>query len=386
MPSYLTTYSFNRNDQQFIQTLATFNSEFRILSINGAKSPEILLCKDFPKKMQSIESDQITITCQSPISIATAHIFPGIDKILLEKFTDNLRFDTMERIREMQYMVENSIRYVEWALEEEKKATNKWGLFTSDLGIAGGRAQYNNYAGIDELDQKEALLILHELTKKIDIIGAVDNQSTNQIIFQAHGVNFIISYNYPSRRPNLCKARPFALDIDKGFISLDEGDGWINPKGHDQELINELQKFFVVWKQNNYEETLFPKNTSIASQDILKNDDIDSGTTKKLIEETEKQILQDELILQSNQLTMNTHRNAGEFKTTVAVNNKSPSIRQVTDAKTDNKIIDKHAPSNHNENDSYSLYSIAKTALFFGTFTAVAFTAVHSLISEKTGP
>lgn len=126
--------------------------------------------------MQSIESDQITITCQSPISIATTQIFPGIDNILLEKLTDNLRFDTMERIWEMRYMVENSIRYVEWALKEEKKVINKWDLFTSDLGIVGGRAEYNNYVGIDELDQKEALLILHELTKKIDITGAIDNK------------------------------------------------------------------------------------------------------------------------------------------------------------------------------------------------------------------
>lgn len=199
-------------------------------------------------------------------------------------------------------------------------------------------------------------------------------------------MNFIISYNHTSRRPSLCKARPFTLDIDKGFISLEEEDGWINPKGHNQELINALQEFFVAWKQNNYEDTLFPGSTLIVNQDILRNNDIDSSTTKKLVEETEQQILEDALILHSNQLTMNMHRNAGKVKTTIAVDNQSPLIKQVPDAEKNHKIIDKSSPSNHNENNGYSLYSIAKTALFFGTFTAVAITAVHSLISEKTGP
>ena len=211
-------------------------------------------------------------------------------------------FPTMERIEEIKYTIEKSIRYVEWVLEEEKKEVNKWALFTSYLGLVGGRAEYNNYVGIVNLNQKEALLILHELTKKIDITGAIDNQSTHQIIFQTQGVNFIISYNHPSRRPNLCKARPFALDIEKGFISLDKEDSWINQKGHDQELINELQKFFLAWKLNNYEEALFPKSTLIANQDIIKKYDSNLYIHQKsaVKRENKEQIFQNELVYNPN--------------------------------------------------------------------------------------
>jgi hypothetical protein len=68
--------------------------------------------------------------------------------------------------------------------------------------------------------------------------------------------------------------------LNKGFVSLDNYDPWIIHKGHDQELINVLQTFFLTWKEKNFEGPL------CSSDMLLENTEINEDTEKENYQNT----------------------------------------------------------------------------------------------------
>jgi hypothetical protein len=187
---------------------------------------------------------------------------------------------------------------------------NRWDLHTYD-NLKGGAYPNYHFSDLKEMNQPEALLFLFFLLKhQVDIRGAIEIQASRQILFQIQGVNFILSYeNHPIHRPILCKAPAFALDINQGFILLDENKESKIHSIQGEKLISALQKKFIMWKNNNYIGSLFPESEIInhnIDQKINEAHKEISGistlidSSKTMIQSIKESIQQDEIETNQN--------------------------------------------------------------------------------------
>ncbi len=80
---YRSQYTFNKNNQNYINAIMRFNKNVWITHIDGIELEESLYCKDVQTAIKihekNSQNDEMSIQCRSADARSTNNLFPKID-------------------------------------------------------------------------------------------------------------------------------------------------------------------------------------------------------------------------------------------------------------------------------------------------------------------
>ena len=230
---FISTYKFNEKNTKLIDAITRYNICVQITQVNGVPMSESdhAFCSDLKTLTSSDESPikDYVIVCRSQDAKSTIGIFPYPDQVLDDEMFAKLR----------QNMSAAEIEH------SDKIAKALTMIFTMRFRTTANEEQQK----IETLNASQALLILEKLVNSVSISGVMHFSSLQRVLFQHEGTNFIIKYG---DKPYITTMKPRAFDLEAGFIEPDEPS----------EVTTELQKQFIIWKENGYEGPFIPVNKS----------------------------------------------------------------------------------------------------------------------------
>jgi hypothetical protein len=221
--------SNNLNALNYLKAIARYNQKVGIVNIiedDSDRDPDSFedkTGKDIPTLVEDAKSQdvkKITFECNRSDSLFA--IFPQVSVSDLDLYQDT---------------------------EAQQKTLSRFYSFNN------GMYRLSKPQDIGKLSKEEALNLFTSRELSSAISGAIHFTELNSIVFESDGYCYLLIYG---NETSIKHIKDISFNIDHGFMFP-----YISQYAYSGEAFGELQEYFSVWKDNNYQNDLFSNTMSV---------------------------------------------------------------------------------------------------------------------------